>query len=1008
MPTGAKIKMFYDPLGRVVKTINPDQSQQWVMRGIPTSLATPIDPVTLNGIENFTPTPWESYTYDANDLADAVGLASHAPSTDWNTPKNAVVDCLGRTVQTNEFFDNTDYTNTIQMNYSYDVRGNLVLVKDPYNRTVFEHKYDLRTPGKDQPLPPIWSKHIDKGESTILFDALGKPIEGIDAKGAHTLSAYDVLQRPNNAWAKNKTGDSFTLRNFIQYGDSSSLTSPEDQNLKGKVYRNYDEAGRIETPEYDFKGNLLSKIRKVIDSTELKTAMSSYNNYIVNWTSLPAILDAADYQSDMSYDALNRIMELELPLDLNSERKKIIPTYNKAGALEKVDLYSSTGPTTTNYVENIVYNAKGQRLLIAFGNARMTRYAYDAQTFRLLRQRTEGYSKSTVGSTITYTYTGGTNKQDDGFNYDLVGNILNIFIRVTDCGIDPEDNELDRTFEYDPIYRLTYADGRESNTQSGNSYLYTDAPTPTTPLADHVNSYERNYTYDKLGNISSVVQSGTNGFTRNFVYNSGKNTLQKIAYPPTPTTIESYTYDDCGNTLTTNTNRHYIWNHADQLLCYKNQVGAGTPTVFTQYDYAGQDRVSKMVRTGTTYERTIYIDGVFEYVNRQTISTTYEKNYIHIMDDKSRIAEVRINVGTAFPGDISDNIVYILEDQIGSSVVRLSTSGTVIDEEEYYPFGDSSLRTFTYKRYRYVGKEKDSESGLYYYGARYYAAWTCRFISVDPLANGYPFYTPYNYAGNKPIHKIDIDGMQEQGKAPENKSAEGSDSGNKARPGSGANIKRTERTRDYFNNMTATSTEKGYDGVNNWTSKTGENGETVVESTPKDNPSIGTVWYGFDTLTAGTAIEIAGSETIKTEKTGGDIEEKVEDKKNEKKPDKFNGVDIVKGATVSGSGVFGAVLSLGTTSQEGQITDRNDDIGKIVKGAKKAGDIKEIEITIVGSISSEWRNDQKAHFEGTLGSANYNLQKAFDTKLKGTKIKATIMPNKIEQDGNTRTIIRFK
>ena len=66
-----------------------------------------------------------------------------------------------------------------------------------------------------------------------------------------------------------------------------------------------------------------------------------------------------------------------------------------------------------------------------------------------------------------------------------------------------------------------------------------------------------------------------------------------------------------------------------------------------------------------------------------------------------------------------------------------------------------------------MGKERDGESGLYYYGARYYAAWTCRFISVDPLAADYPFYTPYNYAGNKPIHKIDIDGMQEDGGSPQ-------------------------------------------------------------------------------------------------------------------------------------------------------------------------------------------------------------------------------------------------
>ncbi|MDP3493825.1 MAG: RHS repeat-associated core domain-containing protein, partial [Hyphomonadaceae bacterium] len=175
-------------------------------------------------------------------------------------------------------------------------------------------------------------------------------------------------------------------------------------------------------------------------------------------------------------------------------------------------------------------------------------------------------------------------------------------------------------------------------------------------------------------------------------------------------------------------------------------------------------RVSKLVRTGTSstpiYERTIYIDGIFEYVKLET-GTTYEKNYIHIMDDKSRIAEVRINPGTAFPGDISDDITYVIENQIGSSVMRTNTSGTEIDKEEYYPFGDSSLRTFTYKRYRYVGKERDAESGLYYYGARYYAAWTCRFISVDPLAEHYMYLTPYNYANNNPINDFDIDGMQD-------------------------------------------------------------------------------------------------------------------------------------------------------------------------------------------------------------------------------------------------------
>ncbi|MGB3464927.1 MAG: RHS repeat-associated core domain-containing protein, partial [Cyclobacteriaceae bacterium] len=91
----------------------------------------------------------------------------------------------------------------------------------------------------------------------------------------------------------------------------------------------------------------------------------------------------------------------------------------------------------------------------------------------------------------------------------------------------------------------------------------------------------------------------------------------------------------------------------------------------------------------------------------------------------------------------------------------------VISYEEYYPFGSTSYwagrseSEVKQKRYRYVGKEKDSETGLYYYGARYYAAWLCRFISVDPLKDEYPYYTSYQYAGNKPVTFIDLDGLEE-------------------------------------------------------------------------------------------------------------------------------------------------------------------------------------------------------------------------------------------------------
>ena len=172
------------------------------------------------------------------------------------------------------------------------------------------------------------------------------------------------------------------------------------------------------------------------------------------------------------------------------------------------------------------------------------------------------------------------------------------------------------------------------------------------------------------------------------------------------------------------------------------------------YDASGQ-RVKKIVRKqGGLYEIRVYIDGIFEFFTDEVDI----QNTVHILDNQSRVATVRLGAAISDP---TPAIKYELSDVIGSSMVLLDNAGTEVNSQEYYPFGETSFGSYAKKRYQYVGKERDEESGLYFYGARYYAPWTCRFISVDPLANKYPFYTPYNYAGNKPINKVDIDGMQE-------------------------------------------------------------------------------------------------------------------------------------------------------------------------------------------------------------------------------------------------------
>jgi RHS repeat-associated protein len=70
-----------------------------------------------------------------------------------------------------------------------------------------------------------------------------------------------------------------------------------------------------------------------------------------------------------------------------------------------------------------------------------------------------------------------------------------------------------------------------------------------------------------------------------------------------------------------------------------------------------------------------------------------------------------------------------------------------------------NANTFSFSSpYRFNAKEKDSETGLHYYGARYYQPKLSMWLSVDPLASERSWLTPYNFVQNNPITRIDPTG----------------------------------------------------------------------------------------------------------------------------------------------------------------------------------------------------------------------------------------------------------
>ncbi|SFH37188.1 RHS repeat-associated core domain-containing protein [Pedobacter insulae] len=116
------------------------------------------------------------------------------------------------------------------------------------------------------------------------------------------------------------------------------------------------------------------------------------------------------------------------------------------------------------------------------------------------------------------------------------------------------------------------------------------------------------------------------------------------------------------------------------------------------------------------------------------------------------------------------NVLATVSDRktpVGSGVDYFKAD--VINANYYYPFG-SSLKSWqsdtTYKyKYQFNRKEIDKE-GLggggwtYDYGFRIYNAQLGKFLSVDPLCSAFPWWTPYQFAGNTPIFAIDADGLE--------------------------------------------------------------------------------------------------------------------------------------------------------------------------------------------------------------------------------------------------------
>lgn len=755
------VTQFHDPRGQVVRTVHADGSEQRVVFGVPGSITAP----QLDDPAGFAPTAWESFLYDANDLAPLTHASSAVPASHHFTPGSTVLDGMGRGIAQivrNGPSPGSDWHITRS---GFDVRGNLLSITDALGRAAFQHSYDLLN-------RPLKVDSIDAGLRTSVLDAVGNLVEYRDSKGSLVLRRYDPLNRLTELWARDRDEPSSrcSLRELLSYGPVGAAN-----HAAGRLIDHRDEAGIQRIHAYDFQGNILESSRRV-------PADGAMADWLADWSAAGTAatesrLEPQAYVITRSYDALKRIKAIIYPEDVNGERAKLTPTYNRAGALKAVALQKQASSPIESFVAQIAYNAKGQRVLIAYGNGVMTRHAYDPKTFRLARLRSERFQQPDAKQWLGLGPATGLNDellQDYSYRYDLAGNILGIEERVKHCGVrNPDPDQLLRQFDYDPLYRLTMATGR-SAAQSSPAAPYEDKPMSGFHAAgnssfnqangpDLTEHYSEDYHYNPAGNMLAMGHSqGGTRWVRQYAHAATSNRLSSIAVGSEIFTCEQ---DPNGNLIRQAQNHHHDWDHADRMTGYRNQNGSAA-SVQARYVYGADGiRVKKWVRrgNGSSHEAsTVYIDSIFEK-HSWSQNGGGANNTLHVMDDQSRIATVR--VGAVRPGDAGPAVQYHLGDHLGSShtVVGGTNVGgnAFINREEYFPYGETSFGSFGRKRYRYSGKERDEESGLYYYGARYLAPWMCRWVSCDP-AGIQAGLNLFSFSSSDPVGRLDRDGMQDQ------------------------------------------------------------------------------------------------------------------------------------------------------------------------------------------------------------------------------------------------------
>jgi len=574
--------------------------------------------------------------------------------------------------------------------------------------------------------------------------------------------------------------------------DSISYPDHPENNVK-YVYGTKDEAGVA----YGYRAG---RLKQQIDGSGAQEFRYGKQGEItqVRRTLVIPNQAVATYTTDWTYDSWNRVQTMTYP-----DGEQLTYSYNPGGLLAAVS--GSKNSETYPYVSNIAYDKFEQRTYMKYGNGAETNYTYDPLTRQL------GNLQVKLGD---------ANLMNNTYAYDAVSNVKSV--TNTGTPANGLGGAMVHNYNYDDLYRLSSANGTFTGANGKTAHYtlamgYDNLHNITSKKQDIEQygvqfagtlkaGYNLSYNYAKNPQQISNIADST--------YRTEGTIVKTLK-------SQQYGYDANGNLLYVNTgtktadgklqatnSRKMLWDEENRLLALSDNGFVSN----YWYDAAGERTVKSSGggegvsvngimsggRTGTTnftayispylvvnnggnYTKHIYIgsqritskvsnSGIFE--TSPVTTTALQTKYA---DLTSKIKTRYDSLGVAYKGTLqtggllssnpsaAGSPYFYHSDHLGSSSLITDGAGAVTQHLEYVPFGEvfiderrsaSSWAT----PYLFSAKERDEETGLSYFGARYYDSKTSVWLSVDPLAEKYPNVSSYVYCVDNPLTYKDPDG----------------------------------------------------------------------------------------------------------------------------------------------------------------------------------------------------------------------------------------------------------